>query len=114
MANDPIHIKFENQQNPSAGFDIVKLETIGQRKDLDHSPFELHLVEFYIIILIENGKGVHTIDFENYKFKKGTLLNIRKDQIHKFIKSDTVKGSLLLFTDEFLVSYLEELVALVA
>lgn len=111
MAENPIHIKFENSQNPQAEFDIIKLEELFNRKDLDHSPYGLHLVEFYIIILIENGKGLHTIDFTDYQCEKGTLITIRKDQIHKFHKS-SVKGIALLFTDEFLVSYLEKLEAL--
>ena len=107
----PKQIKFRNKQNPNATFDLIRLEEIFQRKNLDHSPTNLHRVEFYIIILIEKGQGFHTIDFTDFKCSKGTLLTIRKDQIHKFFKSDSLKGVLLLFTDEFLVSYLEELEA---
>ena len=112
MKNQPVHIKFKNHQNPYAEFDMLELEKLFNRKYLDHSPYELHLVEFYIIILIEQGQGVHTIDFTEYNCERGTLLTIRKDQIHKFHKSNNVKGKLLLFTDEFLVSYLEKLEAL--
>lgn len=112
MSDIPVHVKFENSQNPLAKFDLIKLEELFQRNDIDHSPFQLHLVEFYMIILIENGQGAHTIDFTDYQYQKNTLLTVRKDQIHKFIKNDSVKGTLLLFTDDFLVSYLEKLYAL--
>ncbi len=113
MAENPIHIKFENSRNPQAEFDILKLEELFGKKYLDHSPYQLHLVEFYVIILIEKGQGLHTIDFTDYQYKKGTLITIRKDQIHKFHKGNSsVKGTALLFTDEFLVSYLEKLEAL--
>ena len=112
MKEEPLHIKFQNSQNPQAGFDIIKLEELHAKKHVDHSPYDLHLVEFYIMILIEEGEGSHTIDFTDYAYKKGTLLTIRKDQIHQFHQSDIVKGTLLLFTDEFLVSYLEKLEAL--
>ena len=112
MSDNPIHVKFENSQNPLANFDLLKLENLFKRDDIDHSPFHLHLVEFYMIILIEEGHGAHTIDFTDYQYQKNTLLTVRKDQIHKFIKNDSVKGSLLLFTDDFLVSYLEKLYAL--
>ena len=114
MKENPIHIKFQNRRNPQAEFDFIKLEELYQRQNLDHSPFQPHLVEFYIMILIEEGEGSHTIDFINYPYQRGTLLTIRKDQIHKFIKRPTVEGSMLLFTEEFLVSYLEELEALKA
>ena len=112
MSDNPVHVKFENSQNPLAQFDMIKLDRLFDRNDIDHSPFQLHLVEFYMIILIEEGQGVHTIDFTDYPYQKNTLLTIRKDQIHKFIKNDSVKGSILLFTDDFLVSYLEKLESL--
>lgn len=112
MKENPVHIKFQNHQNPYAAFDLVKLKYLFQRKKLDHSPFQLHIVEFYVIVLIEEGEGLHTIDFTEYKYEKGTLLTIRKDQIHKFHESSSAKGIVLLFTDEFLVSYLEKLEAL--
>ncbi|MFC3812536.1 AraC family transcriptional regulator [Lacihabitans lacunae] len=111
MSEAPIHIKFNNSQNPNAGFDIIRLEELFKRADLDHTPFLPHLVEFYMIILIESGEGVHTIDFLDYPIQKGTVLTIRKDQIHTFHESDSVKGTLLLFTDDFLVTYLEKLEA---
>jgi len=63
-------------------------------------------------MLIEEGHGTHTIDFTDYPYEQGTLLTIRKDQIQKFHHNPAVKGTLLLFTDEFLVSYLEKLEAL--
>ncbi len=105
------NIKFRNQQNHNSQFDLLRVETLLNRDDLDHSPEDLHRVEFFIIMFIEEGKGAHTIDFADFKCSKGTLLTIRKEQIHKFIKSDSLKGPILLFTDEFLIKYLEEIEA---
>ena len=103
----PKQIEFQNQQNPVAGFDLIRLEELFQREDLDHHITELHRVAFFIIIFIEEGSGSHTIDFTNFKCQEGTLLTIRKDQIHRFSKVGSMRGRMLLFTDEFLVSYLE-------
>ncbi len=112
MKVNPEHIKFRNSQNPNAEFDIITLEDLFGRKDIGHSPYEPHLVEFYIIIFIQKGKGRHTVDFSEYKYDKGSLITIRKDQIHKFHLNKNVKGKILLFTDLFMVSYLEKLEAL--
>ena len=103
------HIKFSNNQYRRSQFDLIRLEELFLRTELDHSPVELHKVEFYVILIIEQGKTLHTIDFIDYDCKKGTLITIRKDQIHKFHKGQNVKGSLLLFTDEFLITYLEDM-----
>ncbi len=105
----PVHIPFKNHQNPNATFDLVSLEALLDRTDLDHSPFQLHLVEFYLIIFIEEGEGKHTIDFKEYVCETGTLLTVRKDQVHRFHKHSDLKGNMLLFTNEFLVSYLDNL-----
>ncbi len=109
--DNPIHIKFNNQQNPNAAFDIIRIKDLLGRTDLNHSPEDLHLVEFYMIIFTLEGQGFHTIDFTDYPCEKGTVLTIRKDQIHKFIRSASMDGMLLLFQDEFVVSYLEKLEA---
>lgn len=112
MTVDPIQIKFQNSQNPKATFDILDLRDLFGRRFEDHSPVQLHRVDFYLIIFIEKGSGTHTIDFQDYTYQPGTVLTIRKDQIHKFHENNSVKGNLLLFTDDFLVSYLEQLEAL--
>jgi len=106
--NDPIQVKFQNQVNPNSNFDLIKLEELIKRKSLDHDPEQLHKVEFYILFFISKGKGKHTIDFTDYKYQQGTLITIRKDQIHKFSKEYQSQGYLLIFTDEFLIRYLEK------
>lgn len=111
MPSSPIHIKFKNRTNPHSAFDLVKLEELFQRKALDHDPGKLHRVEFFALLFITAGKSQHTIDFTDYPIEKGSLLTIRKDQVHKFTKHSSIKGYLLLFVDEFLVSYLEKLEA---
>ncbi len=108
MEKPPKHIKFQNQQNAKSQFDIVKIEELKQRKDLSHSIDLHHKVEFFILLFIEKGNGFHTIDFTDYPCSKGTLLTIRKDQIHKFFKDNNLEGKLLIFTNEFIVNYLEK------
>ena len=108
---DPKHIAFNNQIKPNTGFDIVPLQELFNREHIDHQIDKLHLVEFFIIIIITDGVGKHTIDFTTYNCKKGSILTVRKDQIHRFHKSAKMDGLLIMFTDDFLVSYLEKLAA---
>ncbi len=103
------HIKFKNRLNRNSTFDLVKLEELFNQPNIKHPPNELHVVEFYILLLVVEGQGYHTIDFVDYKCEKGTLLSIRKDQIHKFFKSENFKGYLLFFEGEFVREYLQKL-----
>ena len=111
MKESPVNVQFKNRSNPHSAFDLITLKELFQQKRSDHNPEELHKVEFFILLLITEGQGYHTVDFTEYNYEKGTLLTIRKDQIHKFFKGSGAEGYLLLFTDEFLVSYLEQLEA---
>lgn len=104
-------IDFNNLSNPKSYFDIVKIEDLLQR-ELDHDIGKNHLVKFYIIFFVYEGEGYHTIDFTDYKYEGGTVLLIRKDQVHKFFKSSTVKGYLLVFTEEFIISHLNRMEAM--
>ena len=103
-------IPFKNQTKPNFQFDLIDYREVLS-KTYDHAPTDFHIIEFFIIIFFDKGSGSHTIDFTNYKCSKGSLLTIRKDQIHKFVKGGTLKGNILLFTDAFLSSYLEEMEA---
>lgn len=109
MEDKPVKIKFKNAQNPKSAFDLIKLEDLFRRKYDDHHPENLHKVEFFILMLITEGSGKHKIDFTDHAYEKGTLLTIKKDQIHQFYIAPHTKGYLLLFTDDFLISYLEKL-----
>jgi AraC-like DNA-binding protein len=111
MKKDLPEIIFKNQDNPNSYFEIVKMEDLLKRK-LDHDVDKNHLVKFYIILFVYEGKGFHTIDFTDYKYKKGTVILIRKDQVHKFFKSKNVKGYLLIFTEDFIISHLNRMEAL--
>ncbi len=104
-------INFSNQENPNSYFDIVKIEELLGR-NLDHDIGKNHLVKFYIIFFVYEGQGYHTIDFTDYNYKKGTVLLVRKGQIHKFFRSPNVKGYLLVFTEEFIISHLNGMEAL--
>lgn len=112
MKNLLPEIDFDNQNNPkSSYFDMVKVEELLQKK-LNHDIAKNHLVQFYIIFFVYEGEGYHTIDFTDYSYKKGTVLLIRKDQIHKFFRSVDVKGHLLVFTEEFIIGHLNRMEAL--
>ena len=110
MKKEVLEIDFINKDNPKSYFDIVKIEDLLQM-DLNHDIGNNHHVKFYIILFVYEGQGYHTIDFTDYNYKKGTVLLVRKDQIHKFFRSPNVKGYLLVFTEEFIISHLNKLEA---
>lgn len=108
MREQHLKVLFDNKSNPGLTFDLMRLEELYKREVLDHNPEHPHKVDFYILLFITSGKGYHTVDFTEYELNKGTIITIRKDQIHQLFRSSDATGYMLLFTDEFLVSYFEE------
>lgn len=106
MKSDLRNVRFDHSKHPGTAFEIVSLESIIHREDLDHDHLSPHLIRFYLMIFVLEGSGKHTIDFVDHAYEKGTVLTVRKDQIHSFHISDA-KGYLLVFTDEFVLSFLE-------
>ncbi len=104
MSSNYKKVDFQNSKKPASDFDLVSLEELLSRDIQNHSLFAFHQLEFFAIIFIQNGSGKHTIDFVEYECTKGTLLIIRKDQIHKFSKSN-MEGVLLVFTLDFLGNF---------
>lgn len=111
MNSDIKRIKFDYRRAGTIQFDLLTLQDLLNRQNLDHSPKVLHRVDFFLLLLINTGTCQHTIDFLDYDLEAGAVLTVRKDQIHKFFPSDA-DGYILLFTNQFVVSYLERLQAL--
>lgn len=99
-------IDFDRNKGPAIDFDILTLDNIQKRRDLDHNPLDPHKVSFYVLLVITSGKGKHTIDFKEYNYSEGSVLTIRKDQVHNFHYTKA-GGYVLLFTEEYVLSYLE-------
>ena len=107
MSDSFNNITFDRNKRPSIDFDIFTLEDVLQRKNLNHDPRTPHRVQFYVLILVTAGLGKHTIDFKEHTLEKGSLLTIRKNQIHNFHHGNA-DGFVLVFTEEYVLSYMEQ------
>lgn len=92
---------------PSLNFKVLKIEDF-LKKDINDLYTKDHKTNFYILLVVTEHIGRHSLDYTDYYFEKGTILAVRKDQVHKFYHNNKVKGYLLLFREEFLNSYLSE------
>jgi len=63
-----------------------------------------HRHDYYAIVLIEKGKGVHYVDFQKYELEDHTVYFILPGQMHQLVPSEEPKGWVMAFTDEFLIA----------
>lgn len=99
-------VVFKNKRKDSP-FDLLSLNDIIQNENLDHILTDYQVNDFYTLIVFTDGSGQHTIDFTDYPIARGTILSIRKGQIHKFFKSNA-QGYVLLLLDDFFISYFDK------
>ncbi len=95
-------IDFKKKKADNFYFDLIDLEDILQRKPKDHNQFEHHKISFFVIVIITHGKGKHSINYKDYDYKKGTVFTLRKNNIHKFYKTNA-QGKFLVFTENFVI-----------
>ncbi|MBB6459690.1 helix-turn-helix domain-containing protein [Flammeovirga kamogawensis] len=99
MSDNHIYIEFDQKKTIASDFDIISLESILR----DSEPHKIHRINFYAILVITDGEGIHTIDFKNYAYSKGEILTLKKGQVHQFHKSNA-KGYILLLTEEYMAN----------
>lgn len=94
-------VAFHHPADTELGFEVVPLETIRQRRYLDHQPETPHRVMFFTIIFIESGVGKHNIDSQDFPFQPGTFLFVYPNQVHTWDFSGKPKGKAIVFTESF-------------
>ncbi len=92
---------FNKKDEPLLEFEILRLEELIKSKhQMAGKP---HRLNFYQLIFITEGAGIHAVDFQRVQFQAGSLIPTAKDQVQQFYIDFEVKGYVILFTSDFLV-----------
>jgi AraC-like DNA-binding protein len=97
------NISFLKTEKAEIEFEILTLSSLFSRSDkLKFSLNKPHRVDFYHILFITKGTGIHYIDFRPYNYSEGSILFISKGQVHVYEVRPDVDGFMILFTEAFL------------
>jgi len=98
-------IKFRNKKNKNKDFEIISLKSFFESANT--SIIRKHYrTDFYNLIFITEGKGIHEIDFIEYTIQAGELLISSKNRVHRYSEFDNLEGYLIMFTEGFLCEFL--------
>ena len=89
---------FAEASGPGPGFYLNQFEAHLQQHTFIQKP---HKHNFYIILLITQGTGTHTIDFKTYPVNPHTLFFLSPGQVHAWQLSADTAGYILFFNAEF-------------
>ncbi|GLU53604.1 AraC family transcriptional regulator [Dyadobacter frigoris] len=101
---------------PTLGIDnIIQVPAATESfRILHHQPINMPLIkeahkhDFFMLLIIENGSGIHTVDFENYEVSDFTVFFLAPGQAHHWDLSPETTGYQILFPADFLQSYQTE------
>lgn len=80
------NIGFSYESTKQAEFEIIDMAKVYRSKGYDHDTAAPHRVFFFMMIFIEEGEGIHMVDFKEYPFTPATMLFVQRDQVHAFVE----------------------------
>ncbi|WP_028021861.1 helix-turn-helix domain-containing protein [Enterovibrio calviensis] len=96
------NIGFNHQKTNQAELEIIELCEVNHQDFKTHAPNQPHRVNFFMLIVIEQGSGKHWVDFKEYPFQAGSVIFVQQEQVHAFDFSNNPQGKILMFTQAFL------------
>jgi AraC-like DNA-binding protein len=88
----------ESKANLLEGFKIRSIEELLAGNDMSQ---DLHRHDFYFILAVCKGSGMHTIDFIEHSVKTNTIFMMRPGQVHKLQLKAGSEGYLLELSKAF-------------
>lgn len=88
----------EPKANLLEGFKIRTIEEVLAGKDMSQ---DLHRHDFYFILAVCKGSGIHTVDFVEHSVKTNAIFMMRPGQVHKLQLKAGSEGYLLEFSKDF-------------
>ena len=82
----------------SVGFGIRDLQAVLAGKDMVQ---ELHRHDFFYMLVLKKGSGIHEIDFTKYKIANQSLFFMRPRQVHQLKLKAGSTGYLIEFNGDF-------------
>lgn len=86
------------EQGKTGRFSIREVEQVLNGKNLVH---DLHRHDFYFILAIQKGKGVHEIDFIPHEVSDNSIFFLRPGQVHRLELTAGTTGFLMEFDSTF-------------
>src|SRR5262245_2398480 len=100
MAKIPVRriTQTTKEQVSSGSFKIRDVRNILAGKDMVH---ELHRHDFFFILALQKGKGIHEIDFTRYDVRDNSIFILRPGQVHRLELKANCTGFLMEFDPSF-------------
>lgn len=88
------------KDRPQFDFEIIKLKNFFKKYPQKFLETDIRL-EFWVLIYITKGQGIHYIDFKKYPYKEGDLIIIQRRRVHSFQVNKNIEGYIINLNESF-------------
>ncbi|MEM9363011.1 MAG: helix-turn-helix transcriptional regulator [Bacteroidota bacterium] len=100
MPNEIENIVFSRFVKQPIPFEFISFRELYER--CEKSAYDLsqpHRIQFHALLIVTQGQGVHTVDFQSQELFPGTVIPLTKEQVHHFQKPLKVSGFIISFEE---------------
>jgi len=95
------NISYRNPKNKNnSDLEILRIEHFFETRPQKMLETDVRL-NFWILLYITKGNGVHYIDFKKYPYKAGDLIIIERHRVHSFKVNNNVEGYVINLNEPF-------------
>ncbi|QZE14802.1 AraC family transcriptional regulator [Halosquirtibacter laminarini] len=80
--------------------EIIDIQKILSMKSKSHVA---HRLDFFQILIITKGVGIHEVDFTQYHYQANTVIPVAMGQVQRFFPNNELEGYAIVFTPDFLI-----------
>ena len=89
------HTTFANERLARLGIEVMSLSALWRR--MDHAVMlRAERIDFYMLLLVERGRGHHVIDFSSFNLQPGSLVFVQPGQVQQWHPPGPMKGLMLM------------------
>jgi len=100
MNNSVISTYDFNNKHTDLGLEIIDLQKIVSMREVSG---KAHRLNFYQILVVTKGRGVHEVDFQSVAYSENTVIPVAMGQVQRFEYNPELEGYAIVFTPDFLV-----------
>lgn len=87
--------KFANDRLARLGVEVMSLSALWQR--MDHAVMlRAERIDFFMLLLVERGRGRHVIDFASFTLQPGSLVFVQPGQVQQWHPPGQMEGLMLM------------------
>jgi AraC-like DNA-binding protein/mannose-6-phosphate isomerase-like protein (cupin superfamily) len=95
-------VPFVHKKRKNADFEMVGIDTFytTRPKKLLETDYRL---DFWSMLYITQGEGIHSIDFREYSYGTGDLIVLARNQVHSFRVNPSAQGYIININEPFFI-----------